>query len=240
MTGGSRSGRRVVVVSPHFDDAVLSLGATMASWSRGGSHVTLLTVLGCDPDSLAPAGGWDARAGFETEAAAARARRQEDRRACSVVGASPVWLPFGSLDYDRHGDDDAVRGAVRSAIDGADAVLLPGSPLTHPDHAWLVRMLVDGALPCDQLGFYAEQPYTHRKREPTEPLLAPAGAWPGGTPILERVAARDWLAKLRAARCYRSQLPLLGLSRGAGAPLIGLVWSDVRRGGEAVAWAADG
>ena len=68
-------GHRIVVVSPHLDDGVLSLGAAIASWARAGATVELLTVLACDPDSEAPAGGWDRRGGFATEGDSARALR---------------------------------------------------------------------------------------------------------------------------------------------------------------------
>ena len=132
---------RVVVVSPHLDDGVLSLGASIASFARQGASVELLTVLACDPESTAPAGGWDRRGGFATEGESAQARREEDRRACATLGATPVWLPFGSVDYERHGDDTEVRDAVASAVADAELVLLPGHPLTHPDHAWLARLL---------------------------------------------------------------------------------------------------
>ena len=129
-------------MSPHFDDGVLSLGASIASWCRAGATVLLLTVFGCDPDSTAPSGGWDRRGGFGTEGESARARREEDRLACAVLGATSVPLPFGSVDYERHGEDGDVRAAVAPAVEGADLVLLPGFPLSHPDHDWLVRTLV--------------------------------------------------------------------------------------------------
>jgi LmbE family N-acetylglucosaminyl deacetylase len=201
-------------VSPHLDDGVLSLGATIASWSRTGSIVELLTVLGCDPDSVAPAGGWDRRGGFATEGESARARREEDRRACAVIGATPRWLPFGSVDYERHGDEAAVRRAVAGAIDGADHVLLPGFPLTHPDHAWLMRTLAVSRLDRPEIVLYAEQPYTGRAGD--EPRVA---AWVskavGEASTFEpvRTELRDRLAKWRAIRQYRSQLPLLGMRR---------------------------
>ena len=35
------AGRRVVVVSPHLDDGVLSLGAAISAWSRAGARVEL-------------------------------------------------------------------------------------------------------------------------------------------------------------------------------------------------------
>ena len=174
----------------------------MASWARRGAAVELLTVLGCDPSSKAPAGGWDARGGFATEGESALARREEDRQACAVLGASPVWLPYGSGDYERHGAETEVRDAVLRALEGADSVLVPGLPLSHPDHAWLAELLA-GALGRWRVGRYAEQPYTRRAQSD------PAGAG------FERVPARldDRIAKWRAIRCYGSQLPLLAMRR---------------------------
>jgi LmbE family N-acetylglucosaminyl deacetylase len=193
-------GTRIVVVSPHLDDGVLSLGASMASWVRRGAAVELLTVLGCDPASKAPAGGWDARGGFATEGESALARREEDRQACAVLGASPVWLPYGSGDYELHGAEGDVRDAVVRVLEGADSVLVPGFPLSHPDHAWLAELLA-GALGRWRVGRYAEQPYTRR-----------AGADPAGAGF-ERAPARfdDRIAKWRAIRRYASQLPLLAM-----------------------------
>ena len=57
-------------------------------------------------------GGWDRRAGFPTEGEAARARRDEDRARAPNLGVLRAWLPFGSLDFERHGDDEAVWAAV--------------------------------------------------------------------------------------------------------------------------------
>ena len=38
----ARDAKRIVVVSPHLDDGVLSLGAAIASWTRGGDRVEVL------------------------------------------------------------------------------------------------------------------------------------------------------------------------------------------------------
>jgi LmbE family N-acetylglucosaminyl deacetylase len=206
----------IVVVSPHSDDGVLSLGASMACWVRSGARVELLTVLALDPGSATPTAGWDRRAGFTTEGEAARARREEDRRACALLGVTPRWLPYGSVDFDRHGDDEEICDAVRGSVEKAGVVLVPGSPLTHPDHDWLSSLLTQ-RLPPERVALYAEQPYTLRA---------------GATPFSRaRVRARDRLAKWRAIRRYRSQLPLLGMT------------GDVRRGplrlalaDERVAW----
>lgn len=209
----------ILVVSPHSDDGVLSLGAAMARWARAGRRVELLTVLALDPDSVAPTEGWDRRGGFATEGEAARARRDEDRVACAVLGVTGHWLPFGSVDYERHGDDEEIWEAISRHVQGASVVLVPGSPLTHPDHAWLSSLLAE-RISAASLALYAEQPYT--AREGRRPFTRVA------------VATRDRIAKWRAIRAYRSQLPLLGM-RG-----------DIRRGplrlalaDESVAWPGD-
>jgi LmbE family N-acetylglucosaminyl deacetylase len=222
-------GDRVVVVSPHLDDAVLSLGATMASWARSRTAVEVLTALANDPESAAPAGGWDARAGFRSEGEAAAARREEDAAACAALGVTPRWLPFGDGDYERHGSDDEVRAAVSAAVGEADVLLLPGSPLSHPDHEWLVRTVADATLEATRLGLYAEQPYTARDGGgPVTPPWLEVGL--GAELAFEavRVGVRDRLAKRRAVSAYASQLPLLALDR----------WGILRLalGPELVAW----
>lgn len=209
----------IVVLSPHSDDGILSLGASMARWARCGSSVVLLTVFALDPGSDAATEGWDRRAGFATEGEAARARREEDRRAAGIVGATPRWLPFGSVDFERHGGDEDVAAGVVEATGEAELVLVPGSPLTHPDHALLHR-LVTTSIPADRLAEYAEQPYTLRERStPFAPV--PLGV-------------RDRRAKWQAVRRYRSQLPLLALDGVRRGPLR-LALADER-----IAWPGGG
>ena len=203
----------IVVLSPHSDDGVLSLGASMARWARSGRHVELLTVFALDPASNAPTGGWDRRAGFLTEGDAARARREEDRVACSILGVTPRWLPFGSVDFDRHGDD--ARRVGRGGRRGRRSVLVlvPGSPLTHPDHAGSNRLVFErsAAVPVAR---YAEQPYTFKARgAPFDPVA---------------VGLRDRVAKWRAIRAYRSQLPLLAMRRSLRHGPLRLALADER------------
>ena len=210
-------GGRVVVISPHLDDAVLSLGAGISWAARHEADVTVLTVLAGDPASTEPAGAWDRRAGFASAGEAARVRRLEDERACELLRAQPVWLPFSDHQYGRGGTDDEIRAAVLEAVAGAH-VLLPGFPLAHDDHAWLHRLL-DGAFPADRVELYAEQPYAAWSEE-----SRPAG-W---RPV--RAGPIDWQRKLRACRAYRSQLSLLG-----GGVLAAILRHELRAGGESLA-----
>ena len=203
----------IVVLSPHSDDGVFSLGASMARWARSGRHVELLTVLALDPASNAPAAGWDRRAGFLTEGDAARARREEDCAACAILGVTPRWLPFGSVDFDRHGSDTEVWDAVRGVVGDASVVLTPGSPLTHPDHAWLNRLVCERS-PSFPVVRYAEQPYTFKARGmPFDPA---------------EVGLRDRIAKWRGIRAYRSQLPLLAMRRSIRNGPLRLSWAEER------------
>jgi LmbE family N-acetylglucosaminyl deacetylase len=220
----SALGQRPLVLSPHLDDAVLSLGAAIAASARAGAETTVLTVFGCDPLSDAPAGWWDRRAGFQTEGEAARARRDEDARACARLGATPRWLPFRDATYPPRPAQLAVWTAIvdAAADTRADTVLVPGFPLRHPDHAWLAALVLARSLPDVRVGLYVEQPYTWR-----------LGASPNGGPPWERLpaAADDRAAKRRAAGAYRTQLPLLGRLIPARISL-----HEARLGGEAVAW----
>jgi hypothetical protein len=147
-------------------------------------------------------------------------------------------MPFGSSDYERRSDEAAMHAAIVSHVDDADVVLLPGAPLTHPDHALLTRTLLEGAVPCERLGLYAEQPYAVRL---TRRLLLPD--WISSVAAVGpfesiSVGWRDRLVKLRAIRCYGSQLGPLALDGWGGGLRLGrLIRAEARAGGEAVAWA---
>lgn len=231
LLGGRASlGRQVVVVSPHLDDGVFSLGAAISCATRKGADVTVLTVLAGDPSSTTPAGAWDARAGFATAGEAARSRRLEDEQACELIRARPVWLPFSDHQYSRGGSEAEVRAAVVETVGGAQ-VLLPGFPLLHEDHAWLRRVL-RGAFPVDRVAVYTEQPYAAVWTE--RPGVDGVGDREGvpASAAWRRVRAGlpDQVRKLKACRAYRSQLPLIG--EGVVAAILRY---ELRVGGEALA-----
>jgi LmbE family N-acetylglucosaminyl deacetylase len=232
---------RVVVISPHLDDAVMSLGATIAKAIEAGAQVEVLTVFAYKPQSSAPVGPWDRLCGYETEGQAATARRAEDQQACRALGAREHWLTYGAEPYERGASDDEIWAAVETATRGANTVLMPGHPLEHPDHAELTRLLLSKGLNARYKGLYAEQPYAYNHRGtppgPTVPALASSLRAP--LSWTRSAANRSHRAtKLRAVRSYASQLRYLGL----GGSLIGslrlryLIWDEARRGGEAIAW----
>jgi LmbE family N-acetylglucosaminyl deacetylase len=221
--------RRVVVLSPHLDDGVFSLGAAVAASSRRGVDVRMLTVFAGDPESTVPAGDWDRRSGFATAGEAAGARRLEDVRACALVGATPVWLPFSDEQYERGGDGSTVWAAIVEAAGAPEAILIPGSPLKHADHRWLNALFEEKRFPGARVGVYREQPYAGLLRDYRGRELPPAAAG-------LRASPRDWLAKVRACRAYTTQIPLFGRRLAVEQ----VVAYELRQGGEQVAWLDDG
>lgn len=221
---------RIVVLSTHLDDGVLSIGGWMSRAARGGSAITLATVLAGDPNDTRPGSDWDHRSGFSTVGEAAVARRSEDRRACTILGVGTSWLPFGDMLQGRGGSDEAVWNALAPLLADADLVVAPGFPLSHPDHEWLTRLFVRYSGDGLPTGFYAEQPYRHHAGGALgDPPTTGAVRW---EPVL--LSPRERLAKFRAVRQYRSQLSLLSDHRGL-ARRLGLARGSA---GEALAWAS--
>jgi LmbE family N-acetylglucosaminyl deacetylase len=248
---------RVAIVSPHLDDAVLSLGAAIAAWGGEGVEVRVVTVLAGNPDSAAPARPWDRSVGFMTAGEAARARREEDRLACEIIGATPVWLPFGAVENERGGEDAEIWDALAQAVAGANIMLVPGFPLTQVDHAWLARLILERELLTDRIGLYVEQPYAYW--QVVSPGLPSTVRRLGGfvlrtrnirrrqTPFLDdRLAGvlsapplwtacpaghRARRAKRRALTAYRSQISRLG--RWLPLRITAYEWSW---GGEGIGW----
>ncbi len=221
------AGRTLVVLSPHLDDAVLSVGAYMHAQARVGTDVRVLTVFANDPAADDPPGPWDVLCGFASAAAAARARREEDVRACAIVGAEPQWLAYADDGYGRSPDADDVWESIQGLVGGCALLLVPGFPLRHADHAWLTRLIVErrsGLSP--PLGFYAEQPYARAAFDRGQAVAAPLRLEFARVPT----SAADRLAKLRAASQYRSQLRPLGTRI-----LIRALGEEWLRGGELVA-----
>ena len=131
---------RVLAVSPHLDDAVLSAGALLAACPGA----VVLTVLAGVPLPGLALTDWDRASGFNEGDDVVAARRAEDRRAVEAVGAQPVWLDFLDAQYavSRPTVDD-IAAAIRSAAREVDATTI-AFPLAlgHPDHELVHRACV--------------------------------------------------------------------------------------------------
>ena len=196
------SERTALVVSPHFDDAVLSCWSVLEE-ARGARVVNVFAGLP-DPGVL---GEWDQRTAATDSRARVRERIDEDRRALAPVAPEPVNLEFLDAQYRAAPPPlGEIAEALRPRLHDGDVVYAPAAIGAHPDHV-LVRDAVLSVRPDARL--YADQPYT----------LVYGWELPRATKngrLARRVvlapAAR--LRKLTAVRQYRTQLR--GLSEGLG------------------------
>jgi LmbE family N-acetylglucosaminyl deacetylase len=221
---------RLVVVSPHLDDAVLGCGQLLSH--HPGAMV--VTVFGGRPEAYPDeVTGWDAIGGFKQGDDVVAIRREEDRSALAVFDASPVWLEFADHQYvpeDARDEADEVAEALDAVLVELDptAVFFPFG-LANPDHVMThraTRSLIDRH--PDWAWFcYEDSGYKHipgmlawrvsslfrRKLWPTPAVIAV-------DPSRER--------KLRALACYASQLPPLfqnwGLTDQLEAPVPEQYW----------------
>lgn len=122
---------RLLVVSPHLDDAVLSCGCWLAS--RPGAAV--VTVFAGRPRPAGVLTPWDAACGFTAGDDVVGRRREEDRAALALLHARPVWLDFLDAQYARLPDRNDLRAGLAATIahDAPTTVAFPLG-LFHSDH----------------------------------------------------------------------------------------------------------
>ena len=203
---------RIVVVSPHFDDAVL--GA--AHLIDGHPGTTVITVLGGRPPSYPEEPtDWDACGGFVAGDDVVARRREEDRAAMAYLRATPVWLEFPDHQYlepSARPRPAEVAPALAAALADAapSAVFLPMG-LANPDHGLTheAGLLARAELAGGAAWFcYEDHGYKH-----IPGILAwrvsklfHSGLWP--TPAVVPITP-DMARKRAAIGCYTSQLPPL-------------------------------
>ena len=200
---------RIVIVSPHLDDAVLGCAQFMAM-HRG---CTVVTVFAGNPPSYPdPMRLWDVQSAFEPHDDVMEARRMEDRAALAVLYAQPVHLDFIEHTYNA-GDapvaPEVLAPVLASTLRELDPTLvLAPFGLANPDHDVTHRACMRVR---DDLGnqtswwCYEDTGYKH-----VPGMLAWRVArmfrrklWP--TPVCPPVDI-DEKAKMAAVHCYPSQL----------------------------------
>lgn len=121
---------RLIVVSPHLDDAVLSCGSLLA---RCAGSVVCTVFAGKPVEPLRT--DWDTASGFGDAHEAMDARWQEDERALALCGAAPLWLDFLDSQYGAPPGVAEVADALEAQFRRFDSCL-PVCPLGlwHSDH----------------------------------------------------------------------------------------------------------
>jgi LmbE family N-acetylglucosaminyl deacetylase len=215
---------RVLAVSPHLDDAILSVAATLARCATRGASVTVFTVFAGTPTgALGPFALEQHRlCGLPEDATAAFARRrEEDACGTSAIGASSrhgthleviyrrdlagnlvcetiddVWKPPSPADL----PPGEIEGDIRALIAeiGADLILGPAAVGGNVDHVATSQAVRFAAEASDVPSlFWEDQPY----------------GWNLGVTSSAFVTAtldeKSCLVKEQAVGCYRSQTQML-------------------------------
>ena len=215
--------QRLVLVSPHLDDAVFS---TVGLLAAAGRLATVLTVF--THGDARRADEWTATAGFDNAEEEHAARRAEDKRAMDLLGCAflHAGLRPGGLDLagaraiveDLALGDPSTLCVLPAAAGGSSAPSgfhalwrrlrrLPIGAPCHPDHRIVRDLFFDACWDLGaRIGFYAEQPYI----------------WSQGEAVLEANLADRFSISLRrimiasslyekeaACLCYASQMPLV-------------------------------
>lgn len=121
---------RLLVISPHLDDAVLSCGTLLAA-QPGAFVCTVFTA----PPEKNMITDWDRQSGFADAFEAMRARKAEDMRALAILGASAIHLPFCDAQYQSPPVPEALVAAIEQTFRDVEpsSVMIPLG-LFHSDH----------------------------------------------------------------------------------------------------------
>jgi LmbE family N-acetylglucosaminyl deacetylase len=214
---------RVVIVSPHLDDAVLSCGNFMAS--HPGAVV--VTVFAGNPAAYPsdPMRKWDVQSGFAPGDDVMEVRRREDHAALAALDAQPVHLEFVEHSYNP-GDrpvapEELVEGLAPALAALHPTLVLAPFGLANPDHdvthrACMLareRMDDDVAWWCYEDNGYKHIPGMLAWRVSS---LFRRGIWP--TPVCPTTDPSE-TRKRAAIACYPSQLLALEDDWAIGAKL---------------------
>jgi LmbE family N-acetylglucosaminyl deacetylase len=217
---------RVVVVSPHLDDAVLGCGNFLAA--RPGA--TVVTVFAGNPPAYPdPMRKWDVQGGFAPGDDVMEVRRAEDRAALAVLDATPVHLDNVEYTYNP-GDRPTSPEQLVESLAPALATLRPTlvlAPfgLANPDHDVTHRACL---LARDRVGAdvswwcYEDMGYKHIPGMLAWRIskLFRSDFWP--TPMIVPTV-QDHVRKRAAIECYRSQLGPLNADHALAARIDGSV-----------------
>lgn len=154
----------IVVLSPHLDDAILSIAGTLHRLHQSGLVIRVVTLFAGDPERQGPPSAWDAARRLPTASEVFAARRTEDLEASAALGVEPVHLDHADDGYLGARDPDAMWEELSPHVDAAAAVFVPGAPLAHSDHLYTTMLALERLDRRVPLLFYAEQPYSYRPR----------------------------------------------------------------------------
>ena len=203
---------RLLVLSPHLDDAVVSCGYLLLAHPGA----TVATLFAASPPAYTdPLNEHDTDCGFQPGDDTMAVRRAEDERALAALAATPRWLSLCQNSHVAREDPIAVPpGAVEEIVAAVDDVrptcVVAPLGLSHADHqachaSALAARASLGPMPWL---WYSDLPYTFIPRVLGARFRALHKAGIAASPACPTVA-HDFAAKWRVFGEYRTQLPVL-------------------------------
>jgi LmbE family N-acetylglucosaminyl deacetylase len=216
---------RIVVVSPHFDDAAMGAGHLLCSYD----DTTVVTVLAGRPPAYPDVPSeWDALGGFKAGDDVVAIRRKEDVAAMDVLESQYRWLEFSDHQYleppDRPTPDQVAPVLAATLADlNPTAVFVPMG-LGNPDHVMVheASLLVRTEQPERAWFCYEDHGYKHLPGLLAWRVAKLLRAHPWPTPAIVPHFPDD-ARKRRAIWCYESQIAPLERDHALTARLEGRV-----------------
>lgn len=190
---------RWIFLSPHFDDAVLSCGGMIYDLTNQGIPVEVWTVCSAVPTwESSEAQKFHREWGVSNGKEAVEMRREEDREACKILGATPIHLDLCDKIYrqDDCGFLDHIKHAL-SKIPARDNIITSFAVGNHPDHT-LTRNAAESE--GRFLKYYLEISYQ---------LYNPTPEMQGFQSRIHPISAAGMDSWISAAGCYQSQIGML-------------------------------
>lgn len=196
--------RKILIISPHLDDAVLGAGQLMAG--RPNCDVlTLFSGVPIDEMLLTP---YDRKSGFIRSHQAMMKRREEDNQALAILQANPIHTDFLDSQYtkgrtEQIENDMNISHFIAKTIEKNDyEFVVAPLGLRHPDHEFasdlVVELMTDYNIP---LYLYEDIPARVQYPEIVPRRLKFVNAkeltFIGDGPVAD---------KIRALWCYKSQI----------------------------------
>jgi LmbE family N-acetylglucosaminyl deacetylase len=206
---------KVAVISPHFDDACFSLGASLLTWTRQRHNID---IFDCFTVSNFVADGGD-----RDPTEVSRRRRLEEESFVQQLGSNgryfdlretdaPLRLsrPLNDVFGRSAADDPEALARLRSALrvtDTYDVIAIPLAAGRHIDHELAKAAAIDIAQ-NHGLAFYEDLPYSAQLADHDIAELATAAGHQAKKSLVPLIVGRgvSWEEKARLVGVYKSQV----------------------------------
>jgi LmbE family N-acetylglucosaminyl deacetylase len=203
---------KLLVVSPHLDDAVMSCGALMLAHPGA----TVATLFAASPATYTdPLNEHDTDCGFVAGQDTMAVRRDEDVRALAAVGATPRWLILCQNSHVERADPIAEPAGAADALvetirDLRPTCVVAPLGLSHPDHQACHASALAARERADTTRWlwYSDLPYVFIPRVLAARFRALHKRGITATPACPSVS-HDFAAKWSAFGAYATQVPVL-------------------------------